>query len=531
MQGLLSAIWRRTTKLVRSLRCHSPSLHFLQFRAEFKIAVVPRRADHAVHNRLVIGLLVAYISSGALVRLAGATIPLSNEIHFDPRVFTFLLAVAIATGIVFGLVPALQATHIDLTSDLKEGGGKGSIGRSGRRIRSILVIAETALALVLLVGAGLLMRTFLELQRTDSGMVTRNVLTMHVAVDEQKYDTAASILFYQPVIEKVGAIPGVRAVGFTSDLPLQKSDDNGPVTIEGRPPEKAGQQPVAEGRVVSPGYFSALGIPILRGRNFSSLDASAGYNFGAKMATNVPPPVLLINQAFARRYFANQDPIGRRMQIGLPMWLRIVGIVGDVRETQLGRPSAPTLFMSYLQFPQSEMTMVVSTTVPPTSVTPAVRAAIHSVDPNQPVFNVKTMDVVVAESVGSSRFYFWLLGCFALVALALAAAGIYGVMSYVVTQRTREIGIRMALGAKAGNVRRMVVRQGMTLVIAGLVLGTVVAFAITRLLAKLLYNVSATDPLTFACVALLLGGVALVASYIPARRAAQVDPVASLKYE
>ena len=283
--------------------------------------------------------------------------------------------------------------------------------------------------------------------------------------------------------------------------------------------------------MVSPGYFRALGIPVLRGRDFTDGDAGAGYNFGTPPTTSTAPAVVLINQTLAHQYFRNRDPIGRRIKLGDSLLAPIVGIVGDVRESQLDVPSAPTVYLSYLQFPQTEMALVVSTSVPPTSVTPAIRAAIHAVDPTQPVYEVKTMDRVVAEAVSGSRFDFWLLGTFAAIALALAAAGIYGVMSYAVTQRTREIGIRMALGAQATAVHRLIVREGFVLVATGVIIGTVTALAVTRLLSSLLYGVGSTDPTTFICVGVLLAIVALVASYVPARRAAAVDPTISLRYE
>jgi len=477
-----------------------------------------------------VGLALAYWGSATLVRLAGSSIPLASDIGFDPAVFTFLAIVAVATGVVCGLVPAVRATRVDLTSDLKDGTGSGADGVSRERFRSLLVVSETALALVLLVSAGLLMRAFLNLRNTNSGMVTSNVLTMHVAASKQKYDTSASILFYQPMLQRIRAIPGVRSAGLTSALPLQESYNYGYLRIEGRS-ETPGDEPVVQQRVVSPGYFRALGIPVLRGRAFTDRDAGAAYNSGAHPAAGTAPAIVLINRALARQYFPNQDPIGQRIKLGDSLWAPIVGIAGDVRESQLEAPSAPTLYLSYLQFPQNEITLVVSTTVPPTNVTPAIRAAIRSVDPGQPVYDVETMEHVVAESVSSSRFDFWLLGTFAAIALALAAAGIYGVMSYVVTQRTREIGIRMALGAQAAAVHRLIVREGMALVVGGLVLGAIVALGATRLLSSLLYGVSSTDPITFICVAILLGVIALVASYVPARRAAAVNPTISLRYE
>jgi predicted permease len=466
----------------------------------------------------VVGLALAYGGANTLLKLSGSSIPFSSDVGFDPIVFIFLLIIAVSTGVVFGLVPALQSTQVNLQSDLKEGGGKGSAGRGRQRFRNLLVVTEIALALVLLVGAGLLMRAFISLQSTDTGMVTQNVLTMHLSVP-QTYDSTVATHFYQPAIQRIRAIPGVRAVGVTSLLPLQASYYNGTVSIVGRPPDRVGEEPFAELRGVSPGYFAALGIPVVSGRNFSDQDRSG------------TEPVAIANRAFARRYFPNSNAIGERIRITDSTSAPIVGVVADVRESELSRPPAPTLYWSFLQRPQNDMVLVISTTVAPTSITNAVRAAIHSIDANQPVYQVKTMDDVVAESVSNTRFSFWLLGTFAAIALALAAAGIYGVMSYVVTQRTREIGIRIALGAKHNAVTQLIVRHGMSLAIAGLAIGTVIALALTRVLASMLYGASATDPVTFTSVALLLGIVALVASYVPARRAAAVDPVIALRSE
>ncbi len=479
----------------------------------------------------LVGLGLAYAGTPSLMRLASPSVPFAGDVDFNPQVFAFLLIVAVLTGVIFGLVPAFHATRVDLQSDLKEGSVQGSASTGNRRFRSALVIAETALALVLLVGAGLLMRAFVRLANTDSGMTTHNVLTLHIPVPRQQYDTAVSIRFFQPVLQRIEAIPGVRAAGVTSALPLQESHNFGFLRIEGRPAASPGDQPIAEQRIVSPGYFRALGIPVVQGRNFTSSDADAAYNYGVKPATGTAPAVVLINQALARTYLADRDPLAQRIKLGDSVSAPIVGVVGDVRESGLDTPSAPTMYLSYLQYPQNELTLVISTSVPPMSIVGAVRSAIHSVDPNQPIYEVETMDRVVSDSISDRRLYLTLLGIFAVIAFALAIAGIYGVMSYAVTQRTREIGIRMALGAQASSVRRLVVREGMLLVITGIICGAIMSLLLTRLLSSLLYGVSSTDPVTFVSVALLLGGVALVASYVPARRAAAVDPTISLRYE
>lgn len=465
-----------------------------------------------------VGLLLAYVGAGAMLALAGSSIPLGTDTGFDFQVFLFLLIVAVGTGVVFGLVPALQSTRVDLQSNLKDGGGKGSAGQGTQRFRSGLVVGETALALVLLVGAGLLMSAFIKLRNTNTGMATHNVLTLHTSVP-QKYDSTVSTRFYQPVMDRVSTIPGVRAVGVISLLPLQDSYTNGTVTIVGRPPDKPGNEPFAEYRVVSPGYFPALGIPIVSGQNLSDKSGVAAEQG------------VLVNHAFATKYFPNSTAVGQRLQVSDSGSVPIVGVVGDVRESSLDRLPSPTVFLSYLQEQRNDMVMVIGTNVPPTSITGAVRASVHAVDADQPIYNVKTMDDVVAGSVSNRRLSFWLLGVFALIALALAAVGIYGVMSYIVTQRTREIGIRMALGARHQAVIRLVLRHGVTLAITGLAVGTVLAIVLARTLASLMYGASTNDPIIFVAVALLLAIVALIASYVPARRAAAVEPVIALRHE
>jgi predicted permease len=477
-----------------------------------------------------VGLVFAWAATHTLVSLGASSIPFAGSVGFNPRVFAFLLLVGVATGIIFGLAPALHATRVDLHSDLKEGAPSGSATSGSRRFRNVLVVAEIALALVLLVGAGLLMRAFVRLQNTETGIETHNLLTLHIPVPSQQYDTSVSTRFFQPMLERVAAIPGVRVAGLTSALPLQESYNFGPLRIEGRPPDKAGEQPIAEQRTVSPGYFRALGIPVIKGRDFTDHDAEASRGGGTRRA-GAAPAVVLINQELARRYFPGIDPIGQRIKLGDSLSAPIVGVVGNVRESALDTPPSSTMYFSYLQYPMSEMTLVISTSVPPMSITSGVRTAIHAVDPNQPLYDVETMDQVVSHSIADRQFYLSLLGTFAVVAFVLAIVGIYGVMSYAVTQRTREIGIRMALGARTSSVQRLVMRDGMLLVIAGIACGTIMALVLSHLLSHLLYGVSSTDPITFICVAILLGVVALIASYVPARRAAAVDPTISLRYE
>ncbi|HEX6966676.1 MAG TPA: ABC transporter permease [Gemmatimonadaceae bacterium] len=468
-----------------------------------------------------LGLLFAHWGVRALVALASSSIPRAHPITFDAGVFVFLLAVALVTGIVFGIVPALQGTRVDPRDNLSEGGRGGSTGRTQQRFRNSLVAAEIALSLVLLVGAGLLMQAFVALEHTPSGLVTDHVLTFHVAPNDDKFAGHQGDGFYTPVLQRIRSVPGVTSAGLISLLPLQDYFTNGPFEIVGRPKPERGHEPVAEMRVTSPGYFRALHIPVRAGRDFTNQDQVGSL------------PVLIVNESLAKRYFPNEDPIGQRIRLDT-LTLTIVGVVGDVRGASLDRAPMPELFASYRQveeFIPGEMTVVVRTEVPPASVTAAIRDAVHSVDPGQPIFKVMTMDDVVAYSLSDQRTYLWLLATFAGVALVLATAGIYGVTSYLVTQRTRELGIRLALGASPASLQTLVVRQGAIVAAIGTVVGLVAAFALTRVLANVLYGVSATDPITFIVVAAILMGVALAASLIPARRAAHGNPMIALRVE
>jgi putative ABC transport system permease protein len=472
----------------------------------------------------VLGLALAAAGIRVLVGLAGPSLPRAGEIGFDAGVVAFLVLVTGLTAVGFGLAPALQASGIRLHEDLKEGSGKASAGRSGQRFRSALVVSQIALSLVLLIGAGLLMKTFVALLSTETGMQTENVLTMNVSIPAQRYpDATATARFFDPVLEQVRSLPEVAAAGWTTHLPLQAWGLNGPFTIEGRPaPATAAESPRAEFRGVSSGYFAALNIPLLRGRGITAQDAGDA------------PPVLVVNQTLAERYFPDGDPIGQRILLWDGFAIPIAGVVGDVRQAELTREPLAELYAPHslmVQFGLTDMTLVVSTRIPSTTIAAAAQRAIEAVDPEQPVYNVQTMEQVVANSVSDRRLYLWLLGTFAAVALALAIAGIYGVIAYAVTQRTREFGIRIALGAQTASVLGLVLRHGAKLAVLGLLIGLPAAFALTRVLGSLLYGVSATDPVTFISVALLLISVALLASYLPAHRATRVNPTVALRAE
>jgi putative ABC transport system permease protein len=468
----------------------------------------------------VAGAFLANAGIDALAVFAAEQIPLANKIHLDGTAFLFLLGICLAAGVIFGLMPAFQSTGRDLQAGLREGGRSGGAGMRSAGLRNALVIGEFALALVLLVGAGLLMRTLVALGATDTGLVTRGVLTMSVSVPEEKYPKDAMWQrFYEPALERIRSLPGVRAAGIISLLPLQAWGWNGQFSIEGRPKEEPGREPFAEVRQISPGYFHAMGIRILKGRDIDSRDSSNALL------------VVMINGALAQRYFEGQDPVGQKID-----WAgsrTIVGVAANTRQARLDREPLPEVYFPAAQPNDSisGMTFVISTGVDPKSVTHAVTAAIQSVDPVQPVFGVKTMEQVVSDSLSVRRLYAWLLGIFAALALTLASAGIYGVMSYLVTQRTQEFGVRMALGASSSNVLRMVLRQALLLIAAGLAIGLAGAFAVTRVLANFLFGVKPVDLATFAGVSGVLAAIALLATYLPALRATKVDPMVALRYE
>lgn len=466
-----------------------------------------------------VGLVLAKWGLDVLVALAGSSLPRANEVALDGRVLGFTLLLSMATGVVFGLAPALQATKTDVQKALKEGGSAGG-GFERNWLRSLLVVLEVTAALVLLVGAALLIRSFARLQDTETGLRPENVLTLSLALPQAKYDTPQTVnTFYQQLLERISALPGVQACGAINMLPLQQWGTNGPIEIEGEGPYPAGQAPIAEYRTASPDYFRALGVPLIAGRFFNDQDRES-----AEIR-------IIINQTLADRYFANQDPIGKRLKAGSPNWVTIVGVVGDVRQSGLTQPARSELFWCSLQAPRSAMSMVVRNASEPTALTSAVRAEVQALDSNLPIHNVKTMETVIAESVADRRLNMLLLGIFAGVALILALIGIYSVMSYTTTQSTREIGIRMALGAQPLDVLKLIVGQGAVLSLVGVALGLVVAFGLTRLMASLLFGVTATDPLTFAGVPVILMAVSLVACYLPARRAIKIDPMIALRYE
>jgi putative ABC transport system permease protein len=472
------------------------------------------------------GLLLAVWGVDLIVKLSPANIPRLTETAVDARVFLFALAVSVLTGIAFGLAPALQASKTDLAESLKEGGRGGTEGAGRRRLRSLLVVSEVALSLVLLVGAGLLIKSFRQLVSTNPGYSPERVLALTVALNTKKFaDEASRAAFFREAVARIGTLPGVEAAGVTRLLPLGNSDIFNSFNIAGRPPFAPGSRNSGRSYIVSPEYFRVLSVPLRRGRVFAETDAKDA------------PPVVIINEALARKYFPDEDPLGRQLIFDGPDEKplpprEIVGVVGNVRFEGLNGEEASEFYVPFQQSPAPTMEVVVRSKAPDAAaLASSVRATLKEVDSNMLVWETRTMDELVGRSVAPQRFNVALLGLFAALALALASVGIYGVMSYTVTQRTHEIGIRMALGAQGADVLRMVVRQGMWLTLVGLGLGLVGALALTRVMSSLLYGVSATDPLVFIAVSLLLAAVALVSCLVPARRATKVDPMVALRYE
>jgi putative ABC transport system permease protein len=469
-----------------------------------------------------LGLLLALWATDLLVAGAADVIPRLGEIKMDGLALGFIALVSLVTGIAFGLAPALQASKPDLNEMLKEGGRMSGAGVGNRRARNLLVIAEVAVSLVLLVGAGLLIKSFLRLQEVKPGFNPEHVLAMEMFLPGAKYpEEYQHVAFFEQVLTRARALPGVEAAGVVSVLPISENYDRFGFTVENEPPTPTGEGPSADRYMVSPGYLQALGIPLLRGRQFNEQDDRDA------------PPVVIVNETFARNYWPSGDAVGRRVRTGDEKnpWREVVGVVADVKQYGLDTPSTLQLYLPHQQSPSQQMVLVVRTKGDPEGQIASVRNEVWAVDKDQPVYNIRTMEQLLSKSVAQRRFNMLLLGIFAAVAMALAAIGLYGVMAYSVTQRTHEIGIRMALGAQAQDVLKMVVGQGMLLALIGVGIGLVAALALTRLISSLLYGVSATDPMTFVGVSLLLSLVALMACYIPARRATRVDPMVALRYE
>ena len=472
----------------------------------------------------VVGLLLAKWGTDLLLTLAPSDLPRMSNVSVDGRALAFTVVITFLTALIFGLVPALQASKPNLNETMKDAGRGSTEGGRRKFIRSTLVVLEVASALVLLVGAGLLIKSFWRLQKVDPGFNPDNALTAWVSLPKTKYpEDSQKVLFFQQLIERVNALPGVQAAGAAHVVPMTGDDYVLGFEVDGRPPLPPGSSQSTNYYTVTPDYFKAMGIPLRRGRVFTERD------------TEDSPPVAVVNETMVQKIFPNEDPIGKRITFDdrdkNPEWFEIVGIVGDVKQYGLDQPTTMQTYEPYTQQPPSSMMLVVRSAGDPTNLSAVIRSEVLKLDKEQPTTYIKTLNEYFAISVAQQRFSVVLLGVFAAVALVLAAVGIYGVLSYAVTQRTHEIGIRMALGAGRRDVFRLVVGRGMLLSVIGVASGLVAAFALTRLMASLLFGVTATDAVTFASVAGVLLVVALLACYIPARRATRVDPLVALRYE
>jgi putative ABC transport system permease protein len=473
----------------------------------------------------VVGLGLAYVGLHVLTSFIPQDLAQADTITIDAKVLGFTLLIAVVTGLVFGLAPASQATHLNLNDTLKESGRDAGAGVRGKRLRSSLVVAEVAVSFILLIGAGLLINSFMHLRNLDPGFRADHLLTMKVDLSEVKYPNREKrITFFEEVLRRVRELPGMQSAAVASNLPLTYNGDSMSIGVEGIPDPPPDQQPDIIYRAVGPGYFGTMGIQVMRGRDFTDQDtADTRY-------------VIVISEKTAQHYWPGQDPIGKRIKPGSSTadapWREVVGVVKDVRQNDFVAEPKMQMYYSYRQLRDlAPNALVVRTSVDPLSVALPVRNAIWSVDKDQPVADIDSMEHIVAGAVARQRFSMLLLAIFAGLALVLAAVGIYGVMSYSVAQQTREIGIRMALGAKRSDVLKMTVKQGLKLVGFGLAIGLVVAFVLTRVMATLLFGISATDPITFVSISLVLMAVALLASYIPALRATKVDPMIALRYQ
>jgi predicted permease len=470
-----------------------------------------------------LGLFIAVWGLEGLRWLNPGNIPRMRNVSIDPRVLLFTFLVSLITGVLFGLAPSLRSSRVNLSETLKEG-GRGLVGTGNPRLRNLLVVAEIALSLVLLIGAGLLIRSFILVQRVNPGFDTTNVISMRISLLGTTYEKEPRrSSFYQQFWDRIRALPGVEAAGGVSAAPLSGEIGWGSITIEGYDVASGQSSIQADIRTAGVGYFETLRVPLISGRFFTEDDGPDSMK------------VAVIDEHMARSYWPDSDPVGKRFKMGGPNssspWRTVVGVVGNVKHYALDSDSRVVFYMPQKQSQSPYSFVTARTTGDPMKLASTITQEARALDPNVTVYDIKSMDQRLSQSLARRRFAMFALGLFAVVAMTLAAVGIYGVMSYMVAQRTREIGIRVALGANTRNVLALVVGQGMKLAAIGLLVGLTTAIAVTRVMGSLLFGVTATDPVTFVAIALILGGVALLACYIPARRAINVDPMTALRYE
>ena len=490
-----------------------------------------------------LGLLLAHWGVPLILAMGRDAIPRATEVGLDTNVLVFTVVIAALTGIIFGLAPVWQSSRLDVQGILKETARSTASGRAF--LRQWLVVAEIALSLVLLVGTGLLLRSFHRLQQVNAGFSTERVLSFRLDLSPQKYDGEdRQIAFFQSLQEKLKALPGAQEVGFASQVPLRSNGWQPQFAIEGQPTLPPSERPSMDLTVASPGYFRTMGIPLLRGRYFTEQDNRehlrgrdlSNLSDGERWTAGLN--VIIVDEEFARRYWPNENPIGK--QVRLPWGLSpdrqplmtVVGVVARVKLTRLNEPGGfVQAYLSALQAAGTARTVLIKTTLEPEKLAAAAFQQVFAMNPEQPVYDVQTLDDLRHKSLAPETLNLGLLGCFAAVALLLAAIGLYGVISNAITQRTQEIGIRIALGAQSRDVFKLIVGQGMKLALIGVLSGLAAALALTRLMKGLLFAVKTTDPFTYILIALLLTVVAFLACWVPARRATKVDPVIALKYE
>ncbi len=453
--------------------------------------------------------------------LARPWLPLLEDVSINGPVLAFTIGISLLTGLIFGTAPAVLGSRVEVGNALKEGGRDNTKGARTRKLRNALVVSEVALSLVLLIGSGLLIRSFVGLLAVDKGFAAERVVNLDVNIGSRQTDRAQQIQFARSILRRLRALPGVESAGVGSDLPLDDNDTDGTVSVEGRsyPP---GGQPTAHKRMADEDYFRVIGIPLRKGRYFTEFD------------TDEAPDVVIVDEAFAEAIFPGEDPLGKRVGFDWGTqseFQEIVGVVGDIREQALDQQPEPTIYVPVMQRPITNLALVMRTSIEPGALISTARQEVYALDPSQPVSRVRLLDDIVSESVAGDRLITFLLGGFALIALLLASVGIYGVLSYSVSQRTHEIGVRMALGAGRSDVLRHILREGMILAMAGIVLGLVGAFGLTRFLESLLYGIPPTDTLVYATISVLLGAVAFLACRVPAGRATRVDPMVALRHE